>query len=163
MLPTSVVFRCYRRPPIHFIHHTNDLYARWCWVRNGCVRNGAGCLARNGYVLVVLGAGGFARNGWVVLGAERPENEWEAPLGPVCRGRIVVHYCSDPLSLHFFFRCRHFHFFIKVNTSHLCRMLVSIFWNNIAVFIDIDTLCTVLPGALELALQRPYGTTYTCL
>ena len=29
MLPTSVVFRCYRRPPIHIIHHTNDLYARW--------------------------------------------------------------------------------------------------------------------------------------
>ena len=29
MLPTSVVFRCYRRPPIHIIHHTKDLYARW--------------------------------------------------------------------------------------------------------------------------------------
>ena len=31
---------------------------------------------------VLVFAGSFARNGWLVLGAERLENEWEAPLGP---------------------------------------------------------------------------------
>ena len=31
---------------------------------------------------VLVLAGGLARNGCVVLGAERLENEWEAPLGP---------------------------------------------------------------------------------
>ena len=34
---------------------------------------------------VLAFAGGFARNGWLVLGAERLENEWEAPLGPGCK------------------------------------------------------------------------------